>query len=108
MAVKVGRPISVGHLDLSCPTEEPACSCGCLPSEVKGPAAAEVTVAAAALQCLRLQMTQLVAGQAAAVLIEIVGQWAAGSVTAGSLCVSRTGSSGSPEGSALVDYTWQP
>lgn len=80
MAVTVGRLISVGHLDSSCLTEEPVCSCGCLPSEVKGPAAAEETAAAAAavLQRLQLQLTQQAAEQAVAAWIEMVGQWAAG------------------------------
>lgn len=47
---------------------------------MRGPAAAEVTAAAAAAapQKLRRQLTQLAAGQAAAVWVEMVGQWAAG------------------------------
>lgn len=81
MAVMVGRPISVGHLDSSCLTEEPVCSYGCLPVEVKGPAAevmaAAGAVAAAVLQKLRLQLMQQAAEQAVAVWIEMVGQWAA-------------------------------
>ena len=109
VAVTVGRPIGVGHLDSSCLTEEPVCSCACLPAEVKGPsAAAEATAAAAGLQRLQLQLTQWAAEQAAAVWRETVGRGAAGGGTAGSLCANRTGSSGSPEGSARADCTWQP
>lgn len=81
---------------------------------MKGPAAAvaEVMPAAAAaavvVQKLQLQLTQLAAGPAAVAWVVVVGQWAAGSVTAARRCVSRTGSSGWPEGSARVDCTWQP
>lgn len=46
---------------------------------MRGPAAAEVTAAAAAVsQRLRLQLTQQAAGQAVAVWLEMVGQLAAG------------------------------
>lgn len=82
MAVKVGRQISVSHLDSSCLTEEPVCSSGCLPVEERGPAAAaaEATAAAAAaaMRKLRLRPTRQAAGRAAAVRIEMFGQWAAG------------------------------
>lgn len=59
------------------------CSSGCLPAEVREPAAAaaEVTAAAAAaavVQQLRLQLTQQAAGQAVVVWVEMAGQWAAG------------------------------
>lgn len=80
---------------------------------MKGPAAAvaEVRPAAAAavvVQKLQPQSTQLAAGPAAVAWVVVVGQWAAGSVTAARRCVSCTGSSGWPEGSARVDCTWQP
>lgn len=83
VAVKVGRQISVSHLDSSCLTEEPVCSSGCLPVEERGPAAAaaEATAAAAAAAAMRkrrLRPTQQAAGRAAAVRIEMFGQWAAG------------------------------
>lgn len=82
MAVKVGRQISVSHLDSSCLTEEPVCSSGCLPVEERGPAAAaEATAAAAAAAAMRkrrLRPTRQAAGRAAAVRIEMFGQWAAG------------------------------
>lgn len=77
MAVMVGRPISVGRLDSNCLTVEPVCSYGCLPFEVKGPAAEATTAAAAVEQKLWLQMTRQAAEQAAAVWTEVVGQWAA-------------------------------
>ena len=84
VAVKVGRQISVSHLDSSCLTEEPVCSSGCLPAEERGPAAAaaaaaEATAAAAAAMLKRrLRPTRQAAGRAAAVRIETSGQWAAG------------------------------
>lgn len=84
VAVMVGRPISVGGLDSSFRTEEPVCSCGCLPAEVKGPAAA-AEVTAAAVAAMRQQQV--------AVKIETAGREAAGLETAGRRWVSHTGSS---------------
>lgn len=81
VAVMVGKPISVWHHDSSCRTEEPACSSGCLPAVVKGPAAAaaEVTAAAAAaVRRLWLRSTQQAAGEAVAARVEMAGRWAAG------------------------------
>lgn len=53
-------------------------SSGCLPAEVREPAAEVTAAAAAVVQQLRLQSTQQAAGQAVAVWVEMAGQWAAG------------------------------